>query len=264
MHNLRFRPADAIAAEAEALRRRLRQALRAQMPAARTIHRLRVICKRLRSLVRLCRHHASDKLWRRYDHALRTVAAAFAAARDRKVLHDTVTLLLTQARSQRTQAACKRVLAQLRRQQRVTCLRDAAAEALALAPFPTEALTVKQFDRGLQRTHRRCRKLARYAIAGGTDAAQLHVLRKQVKYLGYQLELAAVPTSAVVLQHKQLATLGSQLGFINDLAVLEQQLPVVAGINAADAVLIATLAARLQRQAQERAARLATLLFTGK
>lgn len=261
MDNLRFRTAADIAAEAEALRRRLRQCLRAKSPGAPTIHRLRVTCKRLRSLVRLCRRHRDNQQWRRHDHALRNVAANFGAERDRKVLQDTASLLQKNARSQRTQAACQRLLTQLSLQRRVACPRDETAEALALAPLPTTIMPTGKLNRGLQRTHRRCRKLARFVIAGGTGTTQLHALRKQVKYLGYQLELAVVPTTAVTRQRKRLAELGSQLGLINDLAVLEQRLPTCTGLDAADAALIATLAARLRLQAIERAARLAALQF---
>ena len=260
MDSVRFRPATDIAADTEALRQRLQDALGSSAPDARAIHRLRVTCKRLRSLVRLCRHDGNDKHWRRYDHALRDTAAAFGPVRDRKVLQDTLTLLQARTRSKRTQAACRQLLAQLSLQPGTDCVRDRAAEKLASSAFPAAALTVKRLERGLHRTFKRCSKLAQYAIAGGTDATTLHTLRKQVKYLGYQLELAALPAAAMTRQRKRLGVLGSLLGVMHDLAVLEQQLSTGLGGAAADKLLVATLAARQRQQMLERAARLSVRL----
>lgn len=261
MDSMRFRAAADMATETEALRQRLRQALRAQVPNARNIHSLRVTCKRLRSLVRLCRQCGSKKLWRRHDRALRNTAAAFGALRDREVMHDTVALLQSRTRSKHARAACARLLAQLARQPRVACKHDSAAEALALAAFPATPLTTKQLARGLQKTRRRCRKLAQYVIDGGTEAVPLHALRKQVKYLGYQLELAAVPAATVTRLRKRLVILGSLLGDIHDLAMLELRLQQGICHSADDALLITTQAERRRLHLIRRAAGIAAAVF---
>jgi len=192
------------------------------------IHRIRVDIKRLRAWLCLVRG-AADFDWRALDRRLRDCAGRLSPSRDAHVVLDTLKRLESRADGKE-----KDTLVLLRSRLHFTpaagidwqALKPELAAALAALRDPAVALdTEKILRRGLQRCYKRAMREGRRALSDRGGIAELHELRKWVKYLYYQLQFVnkARPGSYVKTR-KRLDKLGDRLGRIHDLDLLHRRL----------------------------------------
>jgi CHAD domain-containing protein len=250
---------DRVARLLDELQRRLAR----PQPTADGIHKIRVCCKKLRSWIRLLRHRRSGNDWQHADKALQKVLHKLAPARDSVVLLQTVKQLQTGTRSTRHRAACRQVLAGLRTHAPVASATRTAplSRRIVRELLASDRPTDKALNKGLQHAYVRSSRLARRAFAADYAIERLHRLRRWVKYLGYQLELVTLPTPANEKFRKQLVSLGSTLGRIHDLAVLQQQLGTDEFPGKTAIALVTAQAARLHQRLLQRAEVLARAVF---
>ncbi len=209
------------------------------------IHQLRVGLRRLRSLLRLFAPALPETfaaIWRR---RLGDNARSLDGVRDLDVLCDEV-LAPVLAACGADHAGLVRLGAALetaRGEARVAALRqlDLAAQGRLLLGFMAAlyalpeadgrrrgalvALVARRLDRALTRVARRL------AAARRGDPARLHRLRIACKQLRYGLDFCAplLPRKAAARYVKALAKVQNKLGYLQDVEVARQRLPVFAG-----------------------------------
>jgi CHAD domain-containing protein len=227
--------------------RRAGRALASPSLSDTAVHDARKDLKRARTALRLLRPMLEERVYRRENALLRDVAHTLNAARDAKVLTQTLQSLRRMHRALRGDADTEALLrtlqadrAELRRWQQ-----EHPAQ-LARARRALERLggRVTQWRVGthgwsvlgpaLKRIYKRGRRARPTAARPPTDRA-LHEWRKQVKYLRYALELLAP------LQSRRLARLARQarkltdrLGEAHDLAMLVRKARLFAATKRAD------------------------------
>lgn len=240
--NLTLLTADAIIAGVAVLAAEDAQLLGKPLLSASEVHKIRTNGKKLRAWIRLTRFGGAHQRCKKTERWLRSVSRSLAAGRDTKVRMDTLAWLATRTSVPATRAA----LAQL-----TDPLPDAVGVAL---PEPVPAVEAAKHLRcvtalhpdgvelrhGLRQVYARTRRLARAAQKVDAHHTELHRCRRWVKYLGYQLELVTGTKGKKGTPLQQALTeLGSTLGRIQDLIVLEQHLDSLADAsNTAKAVLI--------------------------
>lgn len=261
-------PAATRGAQVQAVLRELEAKLQIPVPGADDIHRLRVNIKKLRGWIRLLRWIDRRGTGRTADAGLRAIAAGFAPLRDRHVLEQTLALLQEGCTDPAARAQLATLLPLLLTQpssQRPTARSDAAWRSLhKLCARKTEDHTLRQ---GLQRSYRRARRLGKRACGAAATAELRHRWRKRVKYLAYQLQFVCMPDAGKRLTlQTALGKLGSTLGTLQDLQVLEQQLArlVPAAVNPATLDLARRLLTRERKRQRAAAARLYRSCFAGK
>ena len=165
------------------------------------VHDARKDLKRCRTALRLMRPALGEPLYRREDALLRDVAHALNAARDAKVLTQTLQSLRRRHRALQRDADVAALLRTLREGQAALRLREQPAGLAqtrgALAQLCRRSSQWYVGAHGwsvlgpaLKRIYRRGRRALPRAPAPPTDVA-LHEWRKQVKYLRYALEMLA-------------------------------------------------------------------------
>lgn len=236
----------------EQIARSIRAAGDTSRDAGLRIHDVRRRCKRLRALLRLVRPGFSD--FAEASASIRDAAAGLSAARDRKVLLDTLDDLTDRARESR------RLMPDAAAPDSERVARDDAA----LAQFRTAMENVRHradrwtlrgdgfslLGKGLTKTYRAARKLQRRAERDDTPEA-IHRWRKQVKYLWYQLCLFQGSAPDVIPSFRQSAErLSDLLGRHHDLALLSETLREDPGAlgEGLDASVIIALAGRRQQE----------------
>ncbi len=203
-------------AETRALQRHCRRV----RPTAETIHAVRLCCKRLVAWQQLLEDAGVHGLASSRRH-LRRLGRRVAQQRDATVMAEGLAELAAACTTIRQRDACLTLAGTL--QQVPPCTApgpkllervDQVLLALVQLPLPEPG----ELGAALCRQYRRCRRLARAALASHGDEAAFHALRKRVKQLQYQLAwLSSEP-------HPQLAPLkllGSTLGRLHDLQVLQ-------------------------------------------
>ncbi|MGB5146064.1 MAG: CHAD domain-containing protein [Porticoccaceae bacterium] len=208
------------------------------------IHQLRVGLRRLRALLRLFASALPEtfaSIWRR---RLGDNARSLGGARDLDVLCDEV-LAPVLAACGTDHAGLVRLGAALetaRGEARIAALRqlDLAAQGRLLLGFMAAlyalpeadgrrgalvALVARRLDRALTRVARRL------AAARRGDPVRLHRLRIASKQLRYGLDFCAplLPRKAAARYLKALAKVQNKLGYLQDVEVARQRLPVFAG-----------------------------------
>lgn len=169
----------------------------------RSVHAVRKDLKRARAMLRLMRAALGEEAYRRDNAALRDVARTLGAARDSKVLLDTLQSVPKSRRDSSAGQSRSELSAQLRREHARSRgrLRDDGTEARnscqslrtvrrRLTRVPTERYGWPVLQAGVRRVYKRARATFRRAQARRA-AQDLHELRKQTKYLWHQLEALA-------------------------------------------------------------------------
>jgi len=211
------------------------------------VHDARKDLKRARTALRLLRPALDELIYRRENALLRDAAHALNAARDAKVLTQTLQSLRRSHRALRRDADVAELLRTLQADQ--IDLRRRAREhpaQLARARGALERLCnrVMQWRVGthgwsvlgpaLKRIYRSGRRALPTARPRPTDGA-LHEWRKQVKYLRYALEmLAPMRPRKVARLAQQAERLTDCLGEAHDLTMLVQKARVFAKRKRAD------------------------------
>jgi CHAD domain-containing protein len=235
-------------AQIESARHRL---LSCRVPTEGSIHAVRKTLKRARATLRLLRPSLAEGTFRRANARLRDAAAVLRAARDAKVLLDTVLRLLeSEPHSARPLFdGLARMLARERTAADRALLRDGHGVAWGVNVLKDLTAHVQHWRTSradsacvvaaLRRTYKKTRKAAAIAGQQRTDAT-LHEWRKQLKYLVYELQLLQ-PLRPKYLGRRLLMArrLAELLGIDHDLAVLRQKV----SLKAARAIPRAELSA---------------------
>lgn len=204
------------------LLRELEKLLQDPAPGPDEIHAIRLACKRLRAWIRLIRHAGNNRKWLAPDRELRAIARHFGGRRDAQVMADT----LAKMRRRNDEPKQRRRLAMLQKALQAQTMPDYTATPhphlsegthTALLRLPASLQPAAGLARSRTRTVRTRDKLA----AGKASADALHAWRKQVKYLGYQLDLCSTSAERSPEQ-RSCARLGKLLGRIQDLTQLRR------------------------------------------
>ena len=195
----------------------------------RAVHGVRKDLKRARAMLRLMHEGLGEDEYRRGNIALRDAARDLSAARDSKVLLDTLRNLPQHGSTSDLQARLRKehTLARSHLRTDVSSVKRARQTLRTVGRDLAEA-SGERFDwpilqRGLRRVYARARAALVQARRHPT-AENLHELRKQTKYLWHQLQ--ALPV-ARPLDGPYLATaahhLSDLLGGEHDLAALRSR-----------------------------------------
>ena len=196
------------------------------------VHNVRVATKQLRGLVRLYRKSkadpSQDEAAIRINAVLRDIAKVFSSQRDAHVLEQTL-----QQVARRSDKATARQLMSIRDEilwQTANALPDMTParliEQLELVRALWLSTLVRKDDAmfdALERLYRRSRRDGWQAL-NSRDVHLLHQWRKRVKYLYYQLSAWPGATDWRSSQLESLRLLGSLLGKVHDLDVLNDYL----------------------------------------
>jgi len=227
--------------------RRAARALASPYLSDTAVHDARKDLKRSRTALRLLRPALGEPVYRRENALLRDVAHKLNAARDAKVLIQTLQSLRRRHRILRRNAEVTRLLRALHAE-RVGLRRRLHEQPAQLAQIrdPLEQLCgrVSQWRVGahgwsvlgpaLKRIYRSGRRARPNARRRPTDRA-LHEWRKQVKYLRYALEmLAPMRAKRLARLARQAETLTDCLGEAHDLTMLVRNARVFTKRNRAD------------------------------
>lgn len=225
--NLLLLSPDAIFAAVEVLVAEDAQLLGKPQLSATEVHRVRVNGKKLRAWIRLVRLGGDHKRCSKAECWLRSTSRSLAEGRDARVRMETLAWLATRTSSASTRAALALLSAPVDDVAGVTL-----PEPVSAAQAKRRLRCVTRLDpdapelrRGLRKVYGRARALAQAAAQAEAHHSELHRCRRWVKYLGYQLELATgVRGKQGAPLQQALTELGSTLGSIQDLVVLEQHL----------------------------------------
>ncbi|HYE07812.1 MAG TPA: CHAD domain-containing protein [Planctomycetota bacterium] len=189
-------------------------------------HEPRRCVKRLRALVRLCRHALPDQQREGLDRELRIVGRALGGLRDAEALPQTLAGLALPAAT----------LAPLQQQAHAAldAVRDAAQPSLLVAISVLHGVDDRLRDlaleggwtallRGLGHAFGRGRR-ARVGLDVAVDSDAFHRLRKRVKDVHCQARLFAAGGGAITALIDATGELGDRLGEERDLALLEARL----------------------------------------
>jgi CHAD domain-containing protein len=245
-----------------------------EAPGAEGIHEARRRLKKLRALLRLMRPALGDDIFARDNSIAREAGRALSPARDAAVQLATLDGLLDifaarateelsplrrkiagagkrSGQTKRTVVAVDTVIGRLR----------ALLATIEPPPVPDDPALLRE---SLRRAYRQSRRAFGAATADASDEA-LHLLRKRVKALQYQLFLMrrAAPKHGKRLLDR-LDRLGEDLGADRDLALLATSLTPDARIDAAAVAALRDQIERRRRKLQRQALRLANELFAAK
>ncbi len=216
--------------------RRASRALASPRLSDTAVHDARKDLKRARTALRLLRPVLGEPIYRRENVLLRDVAHALNAARDAKVLTQTLQSLRRSHRALRGDAEVAELLhtlqadrAGVRRRLREPPARLARMRGV-LEQLSGRVMQWRVGNHGwsvlgpaLRRIYRSGRRALPAARARPTEQA-LHEWRKQVKYLRYALEmLAPMRARKAARLARQAKQLTDGLGEAHDLAVLAQK-----------------------------------------
>lgn len=213
------------------------------------VHEVRVLMKQLRGLVRLYGGDELKPVVREINVVLRDVAKVFAARRDAHVLAETL--------EQVARRSNRRVATELRRiLQEVTLQTADVLPELEPQSLVADLQRVRELWRqrlqqpddefladALARSYRRNRREGREALRQRETHA-MHDWRKRVKYFYYQLGVLNTADEWLQQQKDMLRKLGSLLGKVHDLDVLDEYLWTT---DATDLVLLRHISKRRVR-----------------
>lgn len=195
-----------------------------------SVHDLRVLSKKLRALLYLYLPYLDKALIKRRDKQLKQLADSYALSRDSDVLQETLAQLLKHNRKSKQHDELS-ILRDYFAELAVTAEPDSHADPRqqlsAIAqdwPRLRQAKSSPDLSEGIDSTYRKARKLSQRASQTTIDD-DYHRCRKWLKYYLYQLELAGLSLNKDDQKHhRQLRKLGTRLGLLHDLCVLEKQL----------------------------------------
>lgn len=235
------------------------------------VHETRKRLKRTRALLRLVRAGIPAKAWRRENEALRDIARALSARRERDVLPATIASL---ARSADTDlaAALERLRACVEGAGRAGGARPASLAAVArelaaarerLTRLEVSGAPEKLIAAGIAATHRRGRDWLEVAERDGSDDA-VHELRKTVQVHWRQMLLVEPAWPDMIgVRARAARALATPLGEHQDLAGLAAAARAVEadGLSREDRRIIASACARQQALIRAEALPAARRLF---
>ena len=254
--------------ELDVLRRHIAHpldALKGRKPlGAESVHAIRKELKRARAGLRLLRDAVGEVAYAEENSRLRDAARPLARVRDAEVTIATIDSLIGRKKLHQHRAALIMLRARLRQERSalqralegstVENIHNALTQSGARVSHWRVPHDVWPILRdGLKRIYRRGRKALSGARALGSDR-NLHEARKQVKYLGYAMEiLGPVEAPRLARLAKRADSIAERLGEDHDLAVLRRRL------DRADRELLARIErrrAKLQKKALKKARRL--------
>jgi CHAD domain-containing protein len=208
-------------------------ALEGKRTADGDVHDARKAIKRARATLRLIRTGITEPAYRRENTALRDAARPLSAARDARILLDSLDRLeklYGSAANQATPAQFRRVL---KREQRNPGDRSTSLASIArksrralgvarprIARMPIQGEGWPTIEASLRKTYRQARKTMRQAKAE-TSAETLHEWRKQTKYLWHQIQILEPLWPGVLGElADQAHKLADYLGDDHDLSIL--------------------------------------------
>jgi CHAD domain-containing protein len=221
-----------------ALLRELDTLLQEPAPGPAAIHAIRLLCKRLRAWIRLVRQAGRPGCWRAPDRELRAIARHFGTQRDAQVMGGTLAKLRRNCQDPAQARSLALLQGSLSAQSRNGAQTQSAAQEsaqsetvvsgpqlsqrtqVALLKLPARLEPASGLAQSQRRTLRKRDKLA----AKGASPDQLHAWRKQVKYLGYQLEICSAASNEHSPAQRSCTRLGKLLGQVQDLTQLRRHL----------------------------------------
>jgi CHAD domain-containing protein len=227
--------------------RRAARALASPNPSDAAVHDARKDLKRSRTVLRLLRPALGEPIYRRENALLRDAAHTLNAARDAKVLTQTLQSLRQSHRALRRDTDVARLLRTLHAERvglrrrlhahpaQLAQTRDALEQMCGRAPqLGVGAHGWSVLGPALRRIYKSGRRALPNARPHPTDRA-LHEWRKQVKYLRYALEIMApMRTRKLARLARQAEQLTDCLGEAHDLAMLVHKARVFVKRNRAD------------------------------
>ncbi len=272
----RFEPDESVReAFARCAREELDRAMRTMSEKLETepadaVHAARKAIKRERALLRLMRGTIAADQCRRENAALRAAARGLSGARESEAMIQTLDRLSERFSGQPPANTFDVV------RERLVLRRGDERVQLATSTVSSEALQDvrmrvddwklgrdgwRALDCGLLQTYRRGRK-AFHRACQDRSSTNMHVWRKRVKDLWYQLRLLApVGGPAVAGQAKDADRLADLLGADHDLAVLQQALIGVRAAVAVDTDPLLRLAGYRRKELQTEALHLGQRLY---
>jgi CHAD domain-containing protein len=216
--------------------RRAARALASPVPSDKAVHAARKDLKRARTVLRLLRPTLGERIYRRENLILRDAAHSLNAARDAKMLTETLQSLRRSVPSLRAAPGVAKLLGTLEAEQASVHRRlethppELARTQRALGRLYVRAEAWHVGSRGwselrlaLRRIYRRGRNARPHARQRASDAS-LHEWRKQAKYVRYALELLKpVRPRKLARLARQAEQLTDTLGQAHDLAVLARK-----------------------------------------
>lgn len=199
----------------------------------KSVHEFRKQLKRARAGLRLLRPYLGKTRYRRENLALRNAAQAFRRLRDAKVLLETLQELMQridQPAATEFSAGLRRNLEQRRTDARSSLavpamnrsIRTLRASRGRLQGWIPQSSDPAFIGKGLERVYKSGRSCFR-TLRRHADDKQWHELRKQVKYLSYELQSLQTLEPKSIGKLAELAhRLGGDLGDDHDLAVMQQ------------------------------------------
>lgn len=232
------------------------------------IHQLRVGMKRIRALLRLVRDALGDEIYRAEQTWCKTLADSYSGSRDAAVggalLDDLLDDCHDPEQRQRLRDGFNRALGHQTVPQPPLEMATERLQSIRarVDDWPLDAMRRKQLERRLKRQFRRGAGLN--ATVHDEDSALLmHEWRKIVKRLLYQLALVGGNKSDSV--YRQLKALGSILGELHDLDVLDSRIEAMKGVFwLDDRLALHRLIAGRRRQKVTSAMKLGDKLFERK
>ena len=200
------------------------------------IHEIRKTCKRLRALLRMVRPKLSARSFRKADRKIRNLARHLAGRRDSKVLTDTLDKIAQHFSPLLDDTALSPVSDSLQAQ---LALANENSEATGdshtlekrlmrvrrvIDRIDCSRISHKTLVSGMTDSYRHGRR-AYKALRQTPDTVNGHYLRKQAKYLGYQLQfVTGWNDDALAPLIEDFHRLEDTLGNDHDLAVLAEML----------------------------------------
>ena len=242
------------------------------------VHEVRKCIKKLRAVLRLCRPAVKASLFRRTDRALRNFAREISGARDSAVMVKTFDCLTDHYRPflDTGELTPVRQALQDRHVQAMAMIQERLHSKELEGIFIRLELRLNKVDNvpithatlaaGVRDVYRRGRKLHQL-LNQNPDTEFSHGLRRQAKYLWYQLRILAnrLPEQGQALI-KDLDELCELLGDDNDMAVLIDHLGSKPGIccNRVQAELLCSLAETRRISLLSAALRLSERIYARK
>jgi CHAD domain-containing protein len=202
------------------------------------VHEIRKTCKKLRALLRMARPALPSGTFGEADRAVRDLAGQLSSQRDSKVLVDTLDSIAQHFGGLLDVSALAPAREALQGQlasgtgeaatsaDRVTLRQRLGHISSAFGNIDFEQITRRTLFSGIATSYRRGRR-AYSSLAAEPDTNNAHALRKQAKYLYYQLQfIRAWHEEALAPVSEKFHRLEETLGNDHDLAVLVDALAV--------------------------------------
>lgn len=202
------------------------------------IHLIRVLAKKLRAYLRLFRGTFPEKTVKIEDRRIQRIAKDLSRVRDEAICRQVLQWLGSkekkESRRERLQAALARfpVPAGVDSNQRKLVREAAAIEARRLrllALIDKHPPREGKLEERLEKQYGKSRRGMREALRKGSPEA-FHQWRKQVKRLGYQVEMFCTRSQrSLASLERKFVRLGRTLGRLQDLRVLESRIETQGG-----------------------------------